>query len=629
MPAFLRRWRCRLGRAISRLPAPIVAETRLTVPATVSEPNAIPSAIPAASVSRARLPDCPACTQVHLDALRPAALCCVQAPPLSPRETRAASDPFETPPTVSGNLVDVPDHPSANGKRYGPPEEEGEADPRRGYRRSFLGDPADRFLKRPRGPDAWDLMLPVLQPAVDADFRGAPDLAPTRSLRPYQRAGVAFLVGRRAAVLGDVLGAGKTVQCAMACRTLFQRGAIDRALIVVRSNVLQHWDAEMERWAPALRTTVVTGPVERRRVCWTMPAHVYITSYGHLVQDIDYLAGSGNHRFGLAVLDAPQRVERRSPHAPRATRRLDAVYRWALTSAPIDNDIPALSSVLAFLDPELLSGDRVSPEQARSLTACCLLRRRIVDVTDELPGQAACPVWLRLNTRQQRAYDDAERRRVTALAKQRSPVAPEHILALIRALQEICNLDPGTGESAKRDWLTEAISDICASGDKAVVFTQFREPRFGGADWLADQLAEFGALNYGAATSDRRKQDVLRAFELAPGKRVLIGHPRVLGPDVEQLAAANYAVHFDHWPIVTAENDATAQAGPSNRTKQAIVHRLWVKDTIDEAIHRATSGRQDPHDQTSDRVAASPSVRVLLDVCDALLTKHGFPPLRD
>jgi len=628
MPAFIRRWRCRLGRAATRLPAPIITETRLTIPATVSEPNAIPSATPAASVSRTPLPDGPACTRVRLNALQPAPLCCVQAPPLSPRETRAASDPLEAPPTVSSDLASFLDPPSADGKRYAPRGEEGDADTRRGYRKSFLGDPADRFLKHPRSPDAWDLMLPVLQPTVAADFSGAPDLVPPLSLRPYQRAGVAFLVGRRAAVLGDVLGVGKTVQCAMACRTLFQRGAVDRVLIVVRSNVLQHWDAEMERWAPALRTTVVTGPVERRRVCWTMPAHVYITSYGHLVQDIDYLAGSGNHRFGLAVLDEPQRVERRSPHAPRATRRLDAMYRWALTSAPLDNDIPALSSVLAFLDPELLPGDCVSPEQSRNLAAPYLLRRRIVDVIDELPGQAACPVWLRLSTRQQRAYDDAERRRVTALAKQRAPVDPEHILALIRALQEICNLDPGTGESAKRDWLTEAISDICASGDKAVVFTLFREPRFGGADWLTEQLAEFGSLNYGAATSDRRKQDVLRAFEQASDKRVLIGHPRMLGPDIAQLAAADYAIHFDHWPDVTAENDAAAQRRPRERTRQAVVHRLWVKDTVDEAIHKTASAQQEPCTETSDRLGASPSARVLLAIWEALLTKHGFPPLR-
>jgi len=536
-----------------------------------------------------------------------------------------ASSPLDVPPNVSGDLFDLPARPSTQGKR---PEPHEDADTRHGYRRSFLRDPADRFLKHPRGPDAWDMMFPVLQPPVAADFSGAPDLAPPGALRPYQQAGVAFLIGRRAAVLGDVLGTGKTVQCAMACRTLFQRGAIDRALIVVRSSVLQHWDAEMERWAPALRTTVVTGPVERRRVCWTMPAHVYITSYGHLVQDIEYLVGSGNHRFGLTALDEPQRVEDRSPHALRATRRLDAVYRWALTSAPIENDAPALSSVLAFLDPELFAGERISPEQAHGLAAPYVLRRRFVDVIDELPGQPERPIWLRLNSRQQRAYDEAERRRVTALAKQRPLVDPVRILALITALQETCNLDPSTGESAKRDWLREALSDICASGDKAVVFTQFREPRFGGADWLTEQLAEFGPLNYGAATSDRRRREVLRAFELASDKRVLIGHPRVLGPDIAQLAAANYLIYFDHWPNVTVENDAAAQGSPRERTRQAIVHRLCVKDTVDEAIHRTTSAQQEPRDEMSDRLGASPSARVLVAIWEALLTKHGFPPLR-
>src|SRR5574339_989744 len=79
----------------------------------------------------------------------------------------------------------------------------------------------------------------------DAAFRSAVALAD--GLFPQQIEGVAFLLGRRRAILADDMGLGKTRQAIVSLRHLTPGGA---RLVVCPASVKQNWAREISIVAP-------------------------------------------------------------------------------------------------------------------------------------------------------------------------------------------------------------------------------------------------------------------------------------------------------------------------------------------------------------------------------------------
>jgi superfamily II DNA or RNA helicase len=492
-----------------------------------------------------------------------------------------------------------------------------------GFRKSFrqLG----RSMRQ--GANVWDLLLPLLQPPVAEAFVDILELPPKCSPYPYQWEGIDFLVGRNAALLADDMGTGKTVQSILAARFLFQKRAVQKALFVCPLSVLPHWDREFEKWAPSLKVTVVRGPSEQRQICWEMPAHVWITTYDTLRQDMEFLAEQKLHRFDLVVLDEAQRIKNPGTGISQATRKVDARQKWALTGTPIENKLDELPSIFAFLKPTLFANKEISRDEARQLIGPYFLRRKKEDVLKDLPPKDENPVPLRLSEEQQDTYDQMERERVVQLHDKGGQITAFNILTLIQELKKICNRDPRSGESAKLAWLAENLDEMTEEGNKVLVFSQYREEQFGGSDWLQKELKAYGALNYADADNDRKKADILRRFKEDPAARVFIGNPRTAGVGINELVAANYVVHFDHWWNPAVTNQATARAHRPGQTKAVIVYHFWVEYTIEDMIRQKTIAKQQLYDEVIDSLSTQPPEEVLFEVYDELLKKHGFNPM--
>jgi len=164
-------------------------------------------------------------------------------------------------------------------------------------------------------------------------------------------------------------------------------------------------------------------------------------------------------------------------------------------------------------------------------------------------------------------------------------------------------------------------------GNKVLVFSQYRNEQFGGTDWLCQVLSDYGALNYADANSDKKRAGILHRFTNEPAARVFLGNPRTAGLGLNELVAANYVVHFDHWWNPAVTNQATARAHRPGQTKQVVVYHFWVQDTIEDLILKKTRDKQQLYDEVIDSLTTEPPEEVLLDVYDELLKKHGFKPL--
>jgi len=498
-----------------------------------------------------------------------------------------------------------------------------------GYRKSFQRVRHDSTRTSVTRVSPWDMLLPMLQPPVDFDFIDVLDLPPRCSPYPYQWEGIKFLVERDGALLGDDMGTGKTVQSILAMRLLFQRGDVKSALIVCPLSVLPHWDREMERWSPNLHVTVVRGNPEHRKYCWYYTTHVWITTYGTLRQDMTSNEAGLKDKFDLVILDEAVRIKNPTPGVTKAVRKLKASYRWGLTGTPIENKLDELVAIYAFLRPGLLKYKDITPASATKAIEPFFLRRRKADVLKDLPEKHEFAVYLRFEDAQKHTYQQMEQERVLHLREKGETITAFNILTLITELKKICNRDRITGESIKLTWLWEKFEGgMLDEGDKVLVFTQYRQENFGGSEWLERELSEYGALNYGRATSDSKRQALLHAFSTNSTKKVFIGHPRTAGVGLNELVVANYVIHFDHWWNPATASQATDRAHRPGQKKDVFVYHLWVEDTIEEMIQRKLEEKQLLYDTVIDSLSSEVKDDMLFDIYDDLLAKYGIRSMR-
>src|SRR5438067_2139656 len=125
------------------------------------------------------------------------------------------------------------------------------------------------------------------RPSVETGRRGGGrEPAGAGGVRP------AIAPDERAAAAPRRLGAAAH---AAALRLLALRREVEGALVVAPAGLLTQWRAALREWAPELRVSTVRGGSAERVWQWRTPAHVYLTGYETLREDV------------LADLHAPAR----------------------------------------------------------------------------------------------------------------------------------------------------------------------------------------------------------------------------------------------------------------------------------------------------------------------------------
>lgn len=406
-------------------------------------------------------------------------------------------------------------------------------------------------------------------------------------LLPYQREGVMALLSRRALLLADAMGLGKTVQTIAAIRILYQQGQLASALVVCPASLVTQWRRELARWAPELAVVpIVGGPAERGHL-WQLPAHVKLVSYDTLRADVLDVRHSPALRapWGVVVLDEASRIKNPRAAVSVACRRVPRDRRWALTGTPVENRVEDAAAILDFL---LLDADERAPAASAasseivSLLRANQLRRRKEDVLPELPPKHIVEVALELPPGQRAAYDRAEQEGIVQLTAAAGSVTVVHVLELIARLKQLCNYDPASGESAKLADIAERMRELVAEGQRALVFSQFTDPTFGIAR-AAEALRAFDPLVYTGAMSAAQRAAVIEQFVHAPPHRALLLSLRAGGQGLN-LQAASYVFHLDRWWNPAIEEQADSRAHRIGQAYPVTVYRYTCAGTIEERI---------------------------------------------
>ncbi len=444
---------------------------------------------------------------------------------------------------------------------------------------------------------ARDLDVPApdlsrLAPLVDG-FDGLPaavlptDLAGV--LRPYQRAGVDWLMFARDAgmgcVLADDMGLGKTLQALCALR--------GRSLVVCPTSVAPNWLTETRRFRPELNVALYHG--SRRTL--DPDADLTITTYPLLRNDVDRLAEIG---WDVVVLDEAQAIKNPDSQLARAAYRLQGGWRLSLSGTPVENRLDELWSQLHFTNPGLMggrvdfatrwgtpieSGDRGAAERLRTRIRPFVLRRLKRDVAPELPPRTEAILWVELDETERAAYDAiraaTQTEVVTMLEQGRGVMAA--LEALLRLRQAACHRGLLPGQSApsstKVATVIEALTAAAADGHKALVFSQWTSL----LDRVEPALEEAGLAftRLDGSTSDRA--GVVAEFQDPDGPPVMLVSLKAGGTGLN-LTAADHVFLLDPWWNPAVEDQAADRTHRIGQDKPVMIYRVVARDTVEERV---------------------------------------------
>ena len=448
-------------------------------------------------------------------------------------------------------------------------------------------------------------------------------------LRDYQLTGLNWLwLCSRLGVgscLADDMGLGKTIQVLAALlrhKHQASRKTAPPSLLVVPASLIGNWKAEAARFAPSLNLLIAhtsETPKQALSELATAPADslrgrdLVITTYS-MVSRLDWLFSFG---WDWVILDEAQAIKNPSARQTRGVKKLKGNARVALTGTPVENRLGDLWSIFDFLNPGLLgSASRFksfvkaleSREHARyaplrNLVVPYILRRMKTDpeIAPDLPDKTEMQVFCGLAKPQAVLYKQS----VTALTRAFEQTDGKGIqrrglvLSYLMRFKQICNhpsqltgdgsYDPAA--SGKFDRLGALCGEIASRGEKALIFTQFRE--------IADPLAEFLATVFGreglvlhGGTAVKKRKLLVTDFQHEDGPPFFVLSIKAGGTGLN-LTAASHVIHFDRWWNPAVENQATDRAFRIGQQRNVLAHKFVTRGTIEEKIDALIREKQD------------------------------------
>jgi SNF2 family DNA or RNA helicase len=455
-------------------------------------------------------------------------------------------------------------------------------------------------------------------------------------LRPYQLRGLSWLATMNrlgcGAILADDMGLGKTVQVLALLLHENESPATDSVpgptLLVCPMSVVGNWQRETERFAPGLRVLVHHGSSRRSGPeldAAVTDSDLVLTTYALLARDVEELKRQPWERV---VLDEAQHIKNAATRQARAARAIPARHRLALTGTPVENRLEELRSILDFAAPNVLGKssefharfavpierehDENAVSRLRAVTAPFVLRRVKTDpsVISDLPEKFEMTVRANLTVEQAALYQAVVDDMLAQLKASRGTGSSAvnmarrgAVLAALTRLKQVCNhpahylgdgsalLRRGRHRSGKLALVEDVLESVLAEGERALLFTQFRE--FG--DLITPYLSErFGTaipfLHGGVAK--KRRDGMVERFAESDGPPIMVLSLKAGGTGLN-LTAANHVVHLDRWWNPAVENQATDRAFRIGQRRDVQVRKLVCVDTIEERIDDMLTGKQE------------------------------------
>ncbi len=403
---------------------------------------------------------------------------------------------------------------------------------------------------------------------------------------PYQFEGIGFLYPRFAAILADEMGLGKTMQAIMAMRLLLRAGEIASVLLVCPKPLVTNWRRELSLWAPEVPLAIIEGDQGKRQWQWLETSTpIKIANYELLMRDRELLADQVH--FDLVVLDEAQRIKNRLSTTSEIVRSIPRRRSWALSGTPVENSPDDLVGIFEFLAPNYIHSGMPARDMGKAVRDF-ILRRTKDAVLSDLPPKLYRDAELELTPPQLATYQAAENEGVLKLSNLGAGITIQHVFELILRLKQICNFDPATGASSKLERLEADLEEVAASGQKAIVFTQWVNT----IKQLSKHLSRFQPLEYHGQIPNKYRDAVIDKFRSAPQHNVLLMSYGA-GSVGLNLQFSRYVFLFDRWWNPAVEDQAINRAHRIGAAGTVTVTRMLTIGTIEERINQVLEEKRE------------------------------------
>ncbi|HEY2761099.1 MAG TPA: DEAD/DEAH box helicase, partial [Pirellulales bacterium] len=220
-----------------------------------------------------------------------------------------------------------------------------------------------------------------------------------------------------------------------------------------------------------------------------------------------------------------------------------------------------------------------------------VLRRLKSDVLSDLPPQLARDAEVLLTHQQRESYKLAENEGVLRLTELGDSATIQHVFELILRLKQICNFDPATGESSKLERLAADLDEVAASGQKAIVFSQW----VGTLQRLKAELRHLNPLEYHGKIPTKKRDGVIEQFRTEPRHSVILMSYGAGGVGLN-LQFCNYVFLFDRWWNPAVEDQAINRAHRIGVAGPVTVTRFLTMNTIEERINQVLREKRELFD---------------------------------
>lgn len=424
-------------------------------------------------------------------------------------------------------------------------------------------------------------------------------------LRDYQKTGYQWLktLARygMGGILADDMGLGKTLQAIL----YICSDKKSRSLIVCPASLSYNWQEEFIKFAPSVKTCIVTGTPEERQdilTCHREEYEVWITTYPVIRKDIAFYK---DIKFDNMFIDEAQFIKNPASLGARAVKCINAKHKFALTGTPVENRLAELWSIFDFIMPGYLGkyayfsehyekpvlhgNNEGRRDELRFKIQPFILRRMKKDVLKDLPDKIETKIMPEMTSKQRKIYLSYLSRIQPGIKDGSSFDGGKgniQVLAALTRLRQICChpavfIDNYTGGSGKMELLMEQVPELLDAGHSIIIFSQFTSMLSIIADTLDDNQIPFFYLSGATKAVDRKRY--VEEFNQGNVKLFLISLKA--GGTGLNLTGADTVIHFDPWWNPAVENQAADRAYRIGQKKKVNVIKYVMKDSIEEKIY--------------------------------------------
>ncbi len=422
-------------------------------------------------------------------------------------------------------------------------------------------------------------------------------------LRDYQKAGYQWLKtlydNGFNGILADDMGLGKTLQVIVLLESLKTKLP---SIVICPSSLIYNWEDEIHKFSKKLKVKCVVGNQASRNDIIKQASHydVLVTSYDYMRRDYELY---NDILFEYIILDESQYIKNQKTKNAYSVKQLKGKHKLALSGTPIENSLAELWSVFDFLMPQYLfnyhyfqkhyesqivkNHDKDTISKLQKLVSPFILRRKKDEVLKELPDKIETVQLIPFDTKENELYLANLSLVNTQLQElfQMEKVDKIQVLSLLTKLRQIC-CEPRmlyeniTHASSKMKACMDLIKNYKESHQKVLLFSTFTQV----LDLITNEL-DMNGIKYfqlTGKTSKETRKELVERFQNGEADVFLISLKA--GGTGLNLTRAEAVIHFDPWWNVSAQNQATDRAYRIGQKKNVQVHKLIMKDSIEEKM---------------------------------------------